>query len=184
MIGTAAELTTWAAGRGLTLTDDDDALENALTVATARLVQLCCRPLELTDKATVSLVGDGTSTLLIPEMTEVTGVTVNGADLSDDLYRVLPLNEMPKTALQLKYGATWLNDGDIVVSGTLGYHDPLPADLVEACYLLAAEMLTNQTADIAGLKKTVVLGVTVEYDSAAQAARVSDLVRWHRKVNL
>lgn len=178
MIGTVEQLQAWAASRSLSIPEDADLLELELDAASSQLSALCCRRLEGLEQDELCP-GTGTALLPISEHTAITAVAYgSGAAVSLDSFWTLPLEYAetgPLTFLQMKAGV-WQADLPVIVTGTLGYRDPVPADLIMAAYTLVA----NNFAALSGeIKEVNVLGVAVKLNTPSFQDSLTSLIAKH-----
>ena len=177
MIGTKAAFATWLPARGLSLAAGVDT-EPALLSASAQLAAMCRRRLEPLADQTQTVYGHGGDLLPLPEeMAAITSVSVAGSNWGASCWAAQPA-AAPHVSLRALLGLVWPEDLAVTVTGTLGYQTTVPADLVEACYLLASgDLLAPQN----GLSRVTVINVTVEYSVAQAQEKVLALVAPHVK---
>jgi hypothetical protein len=179
MIGTVEQFQAWAAAKGITVPSDEAILTLELEAASSRLAALCFRRLEPLENAAELVPGTGTAVLPISEFIEVDGVRLYGweTDLNPDAYWTQPQEAGPVTSLRYKLGH-WPQDVPIMVTGTLGYQDPVPSDLVVATYTLTAFAFSGSNP---GVKEVNVLGVSVKFDTAEFEKSLLSAVASHVK---
>lgn len=180
MIGTVQGFMDWAVARGFDFSHlTPGPLSTALANATQALEGMTRRRLEPLEEQTLTAYGHGLSLLTLPEeMTEVTAVSVSGTAYSTSSWVAEPPGRGPVVALRSRYGGGWPEYAEITITGTLGYQDPVPADLVEACYLLVADFLQSSQAGVASVK---VADVATTFATGEQGLqhRIMELVKPH-----
>lgn len=163
-----------------TATADDTEIEAAINAAEQQLDIACQRRFVVASGATARLYAPQTLTLLrIHDTTTVTAVVNNGVTVAAANYQLEPVNGLtwagetvPYTQVRLLGTGEWdFGDFDgkasISVTGTWGWA-AIPAPIVEACKVLAKDILGN---------RDVRFGLVAVTEAAGISARTNPIVR-------
>jgi hypothetical protein len=172
-----SELKDWA--RSEIPTADDAWITAALTAAELTLDTACGRKFVVatTSTARVFTPAECSSVLRIHDCTSVTTVVEDGTTLSSTGWQLEPLNGLswsgearPYDQIRLLDGDWWYTDfqrATISVTAAWGWA-AIPAPVVEACKILAKDVLSQ---------RDVRFGLVAVTDAAGIAARMNPLVR-------
>lgn len=163
-----------------TATADDTEIEAAINAAEQQLDIACQRRFVVATTATARVYAPQTLTLLrIHDTTTVTAVVNNGVTVAATDYQLEPVNGLtwagepvPYTQIRLLGTGEWdFGDFDgkasISVTGTWGWA-AIPAPIVEACKVLAKDILGN---------RDVRFGLVAVTEAAGISARTNPIVR-------
>lgn len=168
MIGTVEGFKDWSEAKGYEVEQTDDQVQTQLVRATAKFEALCRRTIEPREDQELHIVGNGRSVLPIPDMVEITEVSIGGSVVAATEYAALPAAGYPKQALvylnpvsSTRACRYWTKDVDVMVKGTTGYAPAVPADIEEAVYMLVANELLSSGEE--AVRSVSIQGVSVTF---------------------
>ena len=163
-IATTAQYFSWEILQGIDT--NPNGLDLALAQATAEIQRICGReflpsPAASGETESRILVGDGTKLLFVPDALNI--VSVSSTSIST--WRAEQAT--PITYIELTSGV-FLEGATVTLTGRFGYAEQaaLPADLVEACCMLAAVRLSGaaEWSNVqSNVKRQKVMDVDIEY---------------------
>lgn len=117
--------------------------------------------------------GDGSSTLLIDDATEVTKIEIDDVEVDDESgdeaqYLLYPANETPKTKIKLLYQTFTRDYQNIAITAKWGYSDETPADIMLAATVLVAGIINYAWNDDGEVKSMSVGQYSVTYKDEKQ----------------
>jgi hypothetical protein len=133
----------------------DDAILTALLEAASRSVDADCGRTEHgfyeTADATRYFDGDGTDTIMLPDLISMSAITVTDEDVTawveNTDYRFLPYNSSPKYALKRESGVFASDVRNVSITGHWGYA-AVPTLVAECTYQRACRMWRRKSGDL------------------------------------
>jgi len=116
--------------------------------------------------------GNDSGELFIDDATEVTEVKIDDEVLTEDEYRLYPVNRLPKTRIILPYRTFLEGAQNITVTAFWGYGEEIPADLAFAATVMVSGIINAsnshdgevQSETIGRYSVTYKTGSTQEHD--------------------
>jgi len=167
---------------GISSTADDGVIQTILEGASAYIEGVTGRKFDGYLSTRVFDVPEGDTLLLDEDLLSITAITNGDATtVTSTQYVLLPPNEYPKYAVRLKAsaGISWESDSAndyeqaISISGTWGFSQSAPADIVQVCKAIAkrAYMRSKNQPNNDGPATITAAGVVIQSEDMGQMER-------------